>query len=148
MDKTKKHIAFDEACRLVGGQARMARILGVKPPTVNQWVHCVKPIPAEQCPKIEKAVNGAVICEELNHDVDWSYLRGSTPKQESVEHVITKIVSNESKKVLVIDTPNRREDERRHSERRDGDRRRNSNGGGRRVGERRVGDRREGDRRG
>ncbi|MCW5600431.1 helix-turn-helix domain-containing protein [Nitrosomonas sp.] len=82
MNTAKKHFSFDKACQLIGGQAKMARILGVKPPTVNQWVHLVKPIPAERCPEIEKATLGAVRCEELRPDVDWAYLRGTMTKYE------------------------------------------------------------------
>ena len=53
----------------------MARILDVKPPTVNQWISGERPIPAEQCPAIERATNGQVKCEELRPDVDWAVLR-------------------------------------------------------------------------
>lgn len=63
----------------------MARILGVKPPTVNQWVHLVKPIPAERCPEIEKATHGVVVCEDLRPDVDWAYLRGTSHNVRSSE---------------------------------------------------------------
>lgn len=146
----QKHQAFERACSLVGGQTKMARLLNVKPPTVNQWIHCVKQIPAERCPEIEKAVNGAVTCEELRPDVDWAYLRSSvgTPKKfiEPEPEPLTS-VTKEAGKILVIKTPDRRDVERRVGERRNGDRRNNSNGGGRRVGERRVGDRRAADRR-
>ncbi len=57
----------------------MAELLGVKPPTVNQWVHLVKKIPAERCVLIEKLTHGKVKCEDLRSDVDWSYLRGAAP---------------------------------------------------------------------
>jgi len=65
------------ACEKVGGQAALARILGVKPPSVNQWVKADRPVPAERCPAIEKATGGAVRCEDLRPDVDWAYLRAS-----------------------------------------------------------------------
>ena len=32
-------------------------------------------VPAEYCPAIEKATQGAVRCEDLRPDVDWAYLR-------------------------------------------------------------------------
>lgn len=143
----QKHYAFERACKLTGGQANMAKLLNVKPPTVSQWVHLVKQIPAERCPEIEKAVNGAVTCEELRPDVDWAYLRSSAPKAEAAGIVIHETIHESSGKVVNIDSTNRREDERRHSERRNGDRRNNSNGGGRRSGERRVNERRVVDRR-
>ena len=72
-----KHKALLDACIRVGGQASLARILGVKPPTVNQWIGADRPIPAERCPAIERATDGAVRCEELRPDVDWSVVRGT-----------------------------------------------------------------------
>lgn len=81
--KTKTHEALERVCEIVGGQSRLAFLLSIKPPTVNQWVRLVKQIPAERCPEIEKLVVGKVICEELRPDVDWAYLRNSAiPKQE------------------------------------------------------------------
>lgn len=53
----------------------MARILGVKPPTVNQWVNGDRHVPAERCPDIEAATGGAVTCEELRPDISWAVLR-------------------------------------------------------------------------
>ncbi|WP_415860420.1 transcriptional regulator [Pectobacterium aroidearum] len=72
--------AIKEACRIAGGQAALARFLGVSPPTINQWVMGVRPVPAERCPSIEKATNSTVTCESLRPDVDWAYLRGAEPK--------------------------------------------------------------------
>ena len=63
------------ACEKVGGQAALARILGVKPPSVNQWVNGDRPVPAERCPDIEAATAGAVTCEELRPDINWAVLR-------------------------------------------------------------------------
>lgn len=71
-----------KACDVVGGQASMSRMLKVSAPTVNQWVSGDRPIPAERCPDIERATNGAVTCEDLRPDLadQWAYLRG-TQKQ-------------------------------------------------------------------
>lgn len=67
------------ACEIVGGVARLAALLGVRPPTVSQWRRGPRPIPAERCPAIERATGGAVRCEDLRPDVDWAVLRrGST----------------------------------------------------------------------
>lgn len=57
----------------------MARLVGVKPPTVHQWVTADRPIPAERCPDIERATNGTVTCEELRPDLadQWQYLRAT-----------------------------------------------------------------------
>jgi DNA-binding transcriptional regulator YdaS (Cro superfamily) len=154
MNTSKKQVAFGRACDLVGGQARMARLLNVRPPTVNQWVHLVKQIPAERCPEIEKLTNGVVRCEELRPDIDWAYLRSTVttpkphiPEPSPIPEAEASLESSSAAKMLIIDTSDRRDDERRNGERRNGERRRNSNGGGLRVGERRVGDRRSCDRR-
>ncbi|WP_307608418.1 helix-turn-helix domain-containing protein [Variovorax boronicumulans] len=67
--------AIRAAAEKVGGQASLARLLDVKPPTVNQWVKGERQVPAEQCPAIERATSGAVRCEELRPDVPWEVLR-------------------------------------------------------------------------
>lgn len=68
---------LQRACDFVGGQAALARLLDVKPPTVNQWIKSGRPVPAERCPQIERATGRRVTCEELRPDVDWAYLRQS-----------------------------------------------------------------------
>lgn len=67
--------AIRTAADHVGGQASLARLLGVKPPTVNQWANGDRRVPAEQCPAIERATQGAVRCEQLRPDVAWDVLR-------------------------------------------------------------------------
>ena len=62
---------------MVGGQAAMARALGVKPPTVNQWIKADRPVPAERCPDIESLTGGVIRCERLRPDVNWIYLRAT-----------------------------------------------------------------------
>ncbi len=45
-------------CDHFGSQAILARMLGVAPPTVNQWVKGRRPVPAAFCILIEQASNG------------------------------------------------------------------------------------------
>lgn len=71
--KTKS--AIQQACSLVGAQTKLAALIGVSVPTVNQWVHGKRSVPAKRCPGIERATGGAVRCEDLRPDVDWGYLR-------------------------------------------------------------------------
>lgn len=66
-----------DACGKAGGQASLARIIGVSPAMVHQWTKGIRPIAAEHCPSIERATNGAVRCEDLRPDVDWGYLRAT-----------------------------------------------------------------------
>ena len=68
-------MGFNPRPPLPGGDA-------IATPTVNQWVKQKRPIPAERCPTIEKATNGAVRCEDLRPDVDWAYLRNSAGNLE------------------------------------------------------------------
>lgn len=60
----------------------LADLIGVSPAAVNQWISGHRPIPAERCPAIERATNGAVRCEDLRPDVEWSVLR--IPADQSV----------------------------------------------------------------
>lgn len=58
------------ACKVIGGQAALARALGVSPAVVNQWVSGVRPVPIERCVAIERATAGAVTRRDLRPD-DW-----------------------------------------------------------------------------
>lgn len=77
--------AIEKACALVGGQAALARLLGVTPAAVNQWTKGLRPVPAERCPSIERLTSGAVRCEQICPDVDWAFLRGTDCATESRE---------------------------------------------------------------
>lgn len=52
-----------------GGQAALARRLGITPAAVNQWVVGSRPVPAERCRAIEAATGGAVTRYDLRPDV-------------------------------------------------------------------------------
>lgn len=56
---------------------QLADEIRVPPPLISQWRTGARPVPAERCPAIERATNGAVTCEELRPDVDWAFLRGT-----------------------------------------------------------------------
>lgn len=75
-----------KVCKIVGGQAALARLLNVATPTVNQWVVGKRRIPAERCPTIERLVDRKVRCEEMRPDVDWAFLRGTSAE---VEHAVS-----------------------------------------------------------
>ena len=57
--------------------SQLAKRIGVSPVLISQWSHGVRRVPAERCPSIERATDGAVRCESLRPDVDWAYLRGA-----------------------------------------------------------------------
>ncbi len=60
-------------------QSSLAAKLGMKNSVlVNQWANGVRQVPAERCPAIERATDGAVRCEDLRPDVEWGVLRSET----------------------------------------------------------------------
>lgn len=52
----------------LGGPTAVARMLGIKAPSVIGWRG---KIPAERCPAIERATRGKRTCEEMRPDVPW-----------------------------------------------------------------------------
>lgn len=54
--------------RDLGGPAAVARMLGIKPPSVIGWRGRV---PADRCPTLERAVDGRITCEALRPDIHW-----------------------------------------------------------------------------
>jgi len=56
---------------LVGGQARMAELLGYTDRR-NVWPwFSGRRVPADHCPALERAAHGTVTCEQLRPDVRW-----------------------------------------------------------------------------
>jgi DNA-binding transcriptional regulator YdaS (Cro superfamily) len=69
-----------KAVQLLGGQTATAKAVGrgIVQAHVWKWLNSPNPDvmpPAEYCPAIERATGGAVRCEELRPDVEWSVLR-------------------------------------------------------------------------
>lgn len=59
-----------KACAITGSQALLARLLGVTPAVVYQWVSGLRPVPVRYCAAIERATAGAVTRQDLRPD-DW-----------------------------------------------------------------------------
>ncbi|WP_327212924.1 YdaS family helix-turn-helix protein [Ramlibacter sp. Leaf400] len=71
-----------KAIRLLGGPVRAAASIGVERyQTVQSWVR--NRVPAEYCPLIERATDGAVRCEELRPDVAWDVLRAKAAANDA-----------------------------------------------------------------
>jgi DNA-binding transcriptional regulator YdaS (Cro superfamily) len=68
--------ALQRAIGKAGSQSALARSIDCAPQVINNWLRRNN-VPAEHCPEIEKATNGAVRCEDLRPDVDWAYLRST-----------------------------------------------------------------------
>jgi DNA-binding transcriptional regulator YdaS (Cro superfamily) len=66
--------ALTQAINILGSQSALAKAIGKSQQTVNNWISRGA-IPAEHCPLIERATGGAVRCEDLRPDVEWSVLR-------------------------------------------------------------------------
>lgn len=60
-----------------GDNKELALAVGVSQVNVSLWKTGARQVPAERCPAIERATNGAVRCEELRPDVDWGFLRAT-----------------------------------------------------------------------
>ena len=60
-----------------GEVVKLAREIAVAPAVVSQWKNGTRNVPADRCPAVERATDGAVRCEEMRPDVDWAYLRGT-----------------------------------------------------------------------
>lgn len=61
--------AIEKAVEMLDNQAAIARICGVSPQAVNQWVSGARPIPPLHAKAIERATNGAVTASELRPDL-------------------------------------------------------------------------------
>jgi len=76
-----KNRALEEAIAKFDTLADMARALGLSSyRVIQQWQRQGR-VPAEHCPKIERAVG--VRCEGLNDRIDWAFVRksGTGPKE-------------------------------------------------------------------
>lgn len=54
---------------LPGKQAELARLLGVTPQAVSQWVNGRRPVPPRFSRQIEEATGGKVTCHDLHPDI-------------------------------------------------------------------------------
>lgn len=61
--------ALAAAVDLVGGQAKLARILGVTQPNVWHWLHKAERVPGEYVLKIEEATGGRISRHDLRPDL-------------------------------------------------------------------------------
>jgi DNA-binding transcriptional regulator YdaS (Cro superfamily) len=70
--------AIERAIKCFGSQVAMASALGVKQPTISEWLRGDRRVPAEHCPRIERMTRErgeAVRCEDLRPDIEWEVLR-------------------------------------------------------------------------
>lgn len=60
---------IEKAVHVANGPSALAKALGIKPPSVVQWLKGVRPVPAGRCIAIEQATGGQVTRYELRPDV-------------------------------------------------------------------------------
>lgn len=53
----------------MGGLSEIARKEGCKASSVSEWK--LRGIPVERCPRLERAYDGKVTCEQMRPDVVW-----------------------------------------------------------------------------
>ena len=85
--------ALQRAIDHLGSQSALAAALGVVPQVVHNW-RMRGSVPAERCPAIERATDGAVRCEELRPDVDWAYLRNTQASAVAYNCVCTPVATH------------------------------------------------------
>lgn len=69
--KMTPHEAASRAAEIVGSKAKLAKLLAVAAPTVNQWCSGVRPIPAARAIQIEGLTSRLVRREELCPAFPW-----------------------------------------------------------------------------
>lgn len=77
MKAAMNHQAVRKACDVVGGQIKLASMLGLSITTVNQWVNGKKRISFVKALLIEEATNKNVIVEDIFPSLDISHIRNS-----------------------------------------------------------------------
>ncbi len=63
--------AVAKAAGLFDSHADFAKKLGVKPPTVSQWLSSARPVPVSRALQIEKLTGGQVDRKVLCPDFPW-----------------------------------------------------------------------------
>lgn len=59
---------LDKACELLGGQGRLAHVLGISSPSITEW-RARQRVPLARCRAIEAATAGRVTVYQLRPDV-------------------------------------------------------------------------------
>ncbi|WP_311221362.1 MULTISPECIES: helix-turn-helix domain-containing protein [unclassified Acidovorax] len=77
---------IERAAKLLGNQTHLAAALKVSKGAVSQWKEPSGRVPAEHCPAIERLTGGAVRCEQLRPDIEWSVLRREMAPTAEVIH--------------------------------------------------------------
>lgn len=63
-----------ECIQRLGGVSAVAKICGVKPPSVSGWIQRGR-IPVARCIELEIASGKKISCEDMRPDIKWRALR-------------------------------------------------------------------------
>lgn len=86
--------ALKRAIALLGGLTEMAQAIKdrtantarpIEPTPQNIWLWKRRGVPARVCTVIEDLTDGAIKCEELNSEIDWTFLRLSYLREAAVK---------------------------------------------------------------
>lgn len=64
--------AATKAADILGSKAKLAKLLDVRPPTVNQWCSGIRPIPPARAIQIQNLTEGQVKREHLCPSFPWN----------------------------------------------------------------------------
>lgn len=76
---------------LLGGTFKTAKLVGVKPPAISDWVSGKRPVPIKRCVQLEQLTGGFVTRKDLRPD-DWYEIWPellTTPKELNHESTIS-----------------------------------------------------------
>lgn len=79
-----------QACAIAGSKSALARAVGVKPPTVQEWCNGARPVPPAKCVAIERATGGKIGRRDLmpeGWEEIWPELADDVDKAKVVDDV-------------------------------------------------------------
>lgn len=64
--------AILKAAEVAGGQAALARLIGVSPPAITQWINGVRPVPPARAVQIEQvtSISKKLLCPSFPWEKD------------------------------------------------------------------------------
>ena len=77
--------AAQQAAQILGGQSALAKVCGVTPQAVSQWINGARSVPSRRCVLIERATGGAVSRRDLR-PTDWNDFWPEMAKDSEVSH--------------------------------------------------------------
>ncbi len=84
IEMKKKLTPLEKAIKIIGSNARLAKLLGLTPWAVRKWD---RDIPQQKrCLVIQRLTNNKVTAEELRPDINWDFVRKQLKDKKSAWH--------------------------------------------------------------